>query len=377
MPDLSDIPIIDHHAHALWRAAGPLTIEAFRSCFTESADPIVQARDVPETLVWLWGLRELAGYLGCEPTPAAVLAARNAVPLAQLANGLWRDQNCELLVIDPGFRAAGSYTPGEMRASFEPRVELLLRLETFAEELIGQHATFPQMLEAFVARIEGARVAGYVGLKSIVAYRTGLDIGTPSREEAARAYASAREHAQREGTIRLAHKPLNDLLLRTALGIAASQELPVQLHTGFGDPDIDLRTANPLHLRPLLADQQLRGVPFVLLHAGYPYVRELGYLAAMYPNVFMDISLAIPFVTTEIPRMIHETLALTPLTKVLYSSDGFSIPEIFWLAHRWGRRALQQVLDEIVRAGALTEVQARRAGELILNGNARRVYGLP
>jgi len=33
--------------------------------------------------------------------------------------------------------------------------------------------------------------------------------------------------------------------------------------------------------------------------------------------------------------MIHEALGLTPLTKILYSSDAFSIPEIFWLANRW------------------------------------------
>ena len=65
--------------------------------------------------------------------------------------------------------------------------------------------------------------------------------------------------------------------------------------------NVDLIKANPLYLRPLLQSDQFRNVPFVLLHAGYPYVRELGYLAAMYPNVFMDISLAIPFVTTMIP----------------------------------------------------------------------------
>jgi hypothetical protein len=74
--------------------------------------------------------------------------------------------------------------------------------------------------------------------------------------------------------------------------------------------------------------------------------------------------------------MIHEILALTPITKVLYSSDAFSIPEIFWLANRWGRAALERVLGEIVQAGALTEAQARRAGEQILNLNARSVYQL-
>jgi hypothetical protein len=37
---------------------------------------------------------------------------------------------------------------------------------------------------------------------------------------------------------------------------------------------------------------------------------------------------------------------------------------------------LERVLGEIVLAGALTEAQARRAGERILSVNAREVYGV-
>jgi uncharacterized protein len=376
MIDLSGIPIIDHHAHALQKSNATMEMETFQGFFSESGDPVIKARYVPDTIMWLWAIRELAGYLNCEPTPEAVLAARNALSLPELANGMWRDQNSVILLIDYGFRSEQNYTPEEMRATFNQRIEMLLRLETFAQSLILEHSTFKKMLDAFVAGVEGARASGHVGLKSIIAYRTGLDIEWTTRKEAKRAFRQVKEQADREGSIRLASKPLNDYLVLVALEIANRQEMPIQFHTGFGDTDLDMIKANPLYLRPLLQSDQFRNVPFVLLHAAYPYVRELGYLAAMYPNVFMDISLAIPFITTEIPRMIHEALGLTPITKVLYSSDAFSIPEIFWLANRWGRAALERVLNEIVQAGALTEAQAQRAGEQILNGNARRVYQL-
>lgn len=376
MIDLSDVPIIDHHAHALKKVSAPLTMAEYQGYFSESPDPIIKARYVPDSIIWLWGIRELASYFGCEPTPDAVLAARNALPIKDLADGMWADQNSETLLIDYGFRGAENYTPEEQRDLFNQKVEMLLRLETFAQDLIIQYPTFSQMLDAYVAGVEGARDAGHVGLKSISAYRVGLDIDWTSREDAVRAFGEVKDQADRAGKIRLANKPLNDYLVLTALQIANRQELPIQFHTGFGDTDVDLIKANPLYLRPLLQSDQFRDVPFVLLHAAYPYVRELGYLAAMYPNVYMDISLAIPFITTEIPRMIHEALGLTPLTKIMYSSDAFSIPEIFWLANRWGRAALEQVLGEIVQVGALTESQARRAGEQILNGNAKRVYGL-
>ncbi len=374
--DLSDVPIIDHHAHALKKLSAPLTLPEFQGYFSESPDPAIKANYVPDTIMWLWGIRELAGYLGCEPTAEAVLAARNALPIQDLADGMWRDTNSETLLIDYGFRGAENYTPEEQRATFNQKIEMLLRLETFAQDLIMQYPTFSQMLDAYVAGVEGARASGHVGLKSISAYRVGLDIEWTSRDDAVRAYGQVKDQADRAGSIRLANKPLNDYLVLTALEIANRQQLPIQFHTGLGDTDVDMIKANPLYLRPLLQSDQFRDVPFVLLHAAYPYVRQLGYLAAMYPNVYMDISLAIPFITTEIPRMIHEALGLTPLTKVLYSSDAFSIPEIFWLANRWGRSALEKVLGEIVDVGALTEAQARRAGEQILNGNARRVYKL-
>ncbi len=374
MIDLSDIPIIDHHAHSLLKTAQPLSMERFQGFFTENGDATVKARDVPHTILWQWGIRDLAGYLGCEPTAEAVLAARNAVPLADLANGMWRDQNSETLIIDYSFRGAENYTPEELRATFNQKIELLLRLETFAQDLIMEHATFTQLLDAFVAGVEGARTAGHCGLKSIIAYRTGLDIAWRTRDEASRAFGEVKDLAYRQGSIRLANKPLCDFLVLTALDIANRQAMPFQFHTGFGDADINLLTANPLHLRPVI--EKFTNVSFVLLHAGYPYVRELGYLAAIYPHVYMDLSLAIPFITTLIPTMIHEALALTPTNKIMYSSDAFSIPEIYWLANKWGRAALERVLGEIVQAGALTEAQARQAGERILNTNARGVYGV-
>ena len=56
--------------------------------------------------------------------------------------------------------------------------------------------------------------------------------------------------------------------------------MPVQFHTGFGDPDLDLRLGNPLYMRSLLEDRRFRNAPIVLLHASYPYAQEAGYLSS-------------------------------------------------------------------------------------------------
>ena len=118
-------------------------------------------------------------------------------------------------------------------------------------------------------------------------------------------------------------------------------------------------------------------MPFVLLHASYPYVRELGYLAAIYANVYADVGLAIPHLAAEIPAMLRQLLGLAPSTKVVYSSDASQIPELFWLAARWGRRGLGTVLDELVALGAVDSGAALAVARKVLGENAAAIYGLP
>jgi predicted TIM-barrel fold metal-dependent hydrolase len=253
----------------------------------------------------------------------------------------------------------------------------VLRLEALAQTLIVRHDSFDDLLDAYSACVERARADGFVALKSIIAYRTGLAVQPTSHAAASAAFGPVKERARRDGRVRLAAKPLNDYLLQRALEIAERQALPVQMHTGFGDADLDLREASPLHLRPLLESGQYANVPFILLHASYPYVRELGYLAAIYANVYADVGLAIPHLTAEIPAMLRQLLSLAPATKVVYSSDASQIPELFWLAARWGRRGLGTVLDELIALGALDGDEAHAVGRGVLGGNAAGIYGLP
>ena len=260
----------------------------------------MHARHVPETIFYRWAIRELATVLACEPTTEAVLAARGRMSPEALARRLLGEANIAVLLVDHGYRTDETWRPLELAAQVPCRVLPILRLETLAQELIVRHPTFDAMVDAFSAIVEQARADGYVGLKSIIAYRTGLAVQATSRGDAAAAFGPVKERGRREGRVRLADKPLNDYLLLRALEIAERQAMPVQIHTGFGDADLDLRDANPLYLRPLLESGRFANVAFVLLHASYPYVRELGYLAAIYPNVWADVGLAIPHLAAEI-----------------------------------------------------------------------------
>jgi uncharacterized protein len=380
--DLSDIPIIDHHAHALFRRP-PATVAEWLGFFTESRDPVLVSGHVADTLFFRYAVKALAGLLGCEPTAESVLTARDQLSgaghpaeVSAWSNLLVRDANVATMLIDYGFRGPENYGPEEMGKLLPCRLEPILRLETLAQELVLTCDTLDQFLDAYRAEVEGARGAGYVALKSIIAYRTGLVIREWTYDEVAAAFKPLKEQARRDAAIRLASPPINDTLLLTALTIAEQQAMPVQFHTGYGDADVNMLLANPLHFRSLLQSNRYNHIPWVILHMGYPYVRESGYLASIYGNVYVDLSLAIPFAPSEAPMLLTQLLGLAPTSKLMYGSDGFSVPELFWLGARSARAALARVLEDQISAGILSACEAETVAGQILFGNAQRVYCL-
>jgi predicted TIM-barrel fold metal-dependent hydrolase len=245
-----------------------------------------------------------------------------------------------------------------------------------AEALIVRTASWNEFRDAFPAQLTTIS-PHVVALKSIVAYRTGLSVHQPDEHAAAACFRQLRAGVGETASPRLACKPLNDWVVWTTLRVAADVGTPVQFHTGFGDPDLDLREASPLNLRPLLENAGFAGVPIVLLHASYPFMREAGYLASVYPNVFVDMGLAVPMLSVRgMVATVGALLELAPVSKVMFSSDAHLIPELFYLGAKWGRQVLAQVLEQTIRDGDLTVEEANATAERILRQNAIDLYDL-
>lgn len=221
----------------------------------------------------------------------------------------------------------------------------VLRIERIGEEL--------RQLDAVRAQVAAARANGFVALKTIAAYRGGLDLDSlPAPRDAERLEGTA----MRE-----------NLLAALEANEASGTPLPVQVHTGFGDSDLSFPRVRPGYLQPLI--ERFRETPFVLLHC-YPFVREAGWLAHVYGNVLLDLSLTIPHVSR--PReALREALELAPVSKLLYASDASRTPELYYLAATWWRETLAEVL-----ANDLDLEEAEEAGRRILRENALALYGL-
>jgi hypothetical protein len=324
---LDEIPLVDHHAHGILRARP--TLDEFRGLFSESPDPR-QWPHVATGLTYRKGMRELGAFLGCDPTEAAVYERRLATDPAEYASTLLRATGTQVLLVDDGYPPPGEGTSwdelGEL-AACEARP--VMRIERVHEETHD--------VDALCAVAAAARRNGFAALKTISAYRGGLD--------------------------RVQDFVVSALEANEATGAP----LPVQVHCGFGDSDLHLARSDPSHLKPLI--ERFHETPFVLLHC-YPFVREAGWLAHVYGNVWFDLSLTIPHVARP-AEALREALELAPVSKLLYASDAARTPELYYLAAIWWRAALAEVLAE-----ALPAREAEEAGRLVLCGNAQRLYGL-
>jgi len=196
-----------------------------------------------------------------------------------------------------------------------------------------------------------------------------------SAGDAARAFATVREAGLRAGKLRIESKPVLDHLVVIAVEEAGRQGVPIQFHTGLGDPDLDLTLVDPAALR-LLFSERFRAAPIVLLHTGYPYVRSLAYCAAMFPNVYADMGETILFAAGEATQIYRELIGLAPASKLLFSTDASLVPELYWVGARVGRRALARVLDEHIDEGTLDERTALDWAELMLWRNSEAAYSL-
>src|SRR5215213_829035 len=375
--DLTQVPVVDNHCHGILLDQAFGDLASWRGAFTESTDPGMARDHIATTAFYERLTRTLSGFLACEPGEQAVFEARTGKDGREFAATLLRGANIDTLLIDTGFPPPQEVLPvAELGALGGCGAEPMLRLEVLMERLLGENDSLAGTEEALDAALQDVRAQGYVALKSIAAYRTGLDIREWPREDAEDSFREYKSDAE-AGSARLVHQPLLDTLLHVAFARAARQGIPVQFHVGYGDADTDLLLGNPLYLRRVLQRSDFRGMPVVLLHECYPYTRQGGYLAAVYENVYLDLSYGIPLLGYgEMLAFSRQALGVAPSSKLMYSSDGIEVPELHWMSAIDGRRVIDQALGELVVHGELSLSEAEAVGEGVLRENATRLYGL-
>jgi len=370
--DLSDLPIVDDHGHPLLAEPWAVPADRFSQIFTEGRPGTMDAH-LAHGSYYQRALHGMAARLGTEPTLDAVLAGRRRRG-AETVRAEFAGARVDALLIDTGYPAT-AMSLAEMRRLLPCAIHEIVRIESVAQGLLGRALPYHDFADAFRAELVAA-AARSVSFKSVIAYRSGLAVRVWGEADVRAAYEVAMERARGGGSARLSEKPLLDALLFIALSIALETDRPIQVHAGWGDPDVDLPQANPVLLRPILEDPRWAGVRLVVLHQAYPYFREAAFMAAVWPQVYLDLSLALPYLGPGAVGPLVEILALAPSTKLLYGSDVQGLPELFTLSADWGRAAIGEALDWLAARGGVPGGDGRAIARRILGDNARAVYRL-
>jgi uncharacterized protein len=360
-----DVALIDHHCHGV--AGGPLDDAGFEAFLTESERPPPPGCSAFDSLLGVTVRQRCAPVLGLPggAEPADYLARRAELGAQEANRRLLSAAGLEALLVDTGLADDRLLGPEELADLSGAAAHEVVRLESVTEQVAASGVEAAGFADAFAAALR-ERTAGAVGVKSIIAYRHGLEFDPrpPTASEVTRAAG---------GWLAGGGKRLDDVvLLRHLLWEALTLGLPLQLHTGFGDPDEHLHRCDPALLTDFLRATADIGSPILLLHC-YPYHRNAAYLANVMPHVYLDVGLAIPHVGHRAPAVLAETLELAPFHKLLYSSDAYGLAELYLLAAAGFRQALAEVIHEL----GIGEADGRRIADLIGSGNARRIYPLP
>ncbi|KAH9602115.1 hypothetical protein KSS87_015916 [Heliosperma pusillum] len=307
---IEKIELFDGHSHNIVSLDSSFP---FIKCFTE-ADDHDALSFAQHTLSFKRGVREIAALYGCESTLQSIEDYRKKSGLESVATACFGAARFSGLLIDDG-----------------------LDFDKICD--IDWHKT----VVPFVG----------VGLKSIAAYRGGLEIDTNVSEKDAEDGLS--EVLSAGKPVRIANKKLIDYIFTLSLE--------------------DLRTSNPLHLRMLLEDERFSKCRLVLLHTSYPFSKEASYLASVYPQVYLDFGLGLLLLSNNgMKTAVKELLELAPLKKVMFSTDAYAFPEAFYLGAKRAREVIFSVLKDACIGGDLSIAEALEAAKDLFAENAIQFY---
>lgn len=404
MIDLSKYAILDDHCHAF--------LPEKETARNVSLAQLLHWTNAPEQentnlLLYRRVLIELARVLKCSSNDEKEIlherdqeySAGNRRKQIEYIGKLFDDAKISWLFFDTGYPSSqypDSYDADEKNLSevfVKQKFNFIFRLDELMWRLFKQDLPFEEMMNKYQQGLQKAvKKDGCIAFKSANAYCFGLDIHDVDKEKARKEYEELRkkhlltvsigekmekfpyfypnlpENLSKEKTVR-------DFL--TCRGIEESIKLnvPLQVHTGVGDtPIINPYKFNPIYLIDIFKDPKLGKAKFVLVHSGYPYVEEMGWLVNGFTNVYTDLSEMIPWMHIGIRQKLLQLMEMAPMTKIMYGSDGGKFPESYWIAAILVKQELANVLQKLVDSRYIDEDYAYKIGGWILSENAKRVY---
>ncbi|MFD4820689.1 amidohydrolase family protein [Peribacillus butanolivorans] len=306
----------------------------------------------------------------CEPTLESVVKERNirAIDFRIYTRDLFSDAKLSGVIADFGYPQP-LLSKEDYADLCGARIWEIHRIEPVMVQLSQDCQNFAEFREKYRANLAGAlKQDGIVGLKSIIAYRSGLEIAPKDEKLAADEYEKFKENSYAKA------KKLRDYCLHVAMEECTKSDKVMHIHTGIGDGEVVLQKASPSFLIDMLRDEKYENTKVHLVHGGYPWIEEAAFIVSILPNVYMDLSLQNPFSGHGVKRILSQVFEFAPFDKVMYGSDAFTVPEMNWIGVHLFKECFEDVLNSWIDSDYMDSETAQAIGEMVLYRNFENVY---
>jgi hypothetical protein len=232
-------------------------------------------------------------------------------------------------------------------------------------------------LQALDALLEQKHASGFIGIKwHLLAYLRDIHYALEDSQSAARGLDRVLRMPAKGGLASDTAvgfdemRPFQDLIQHHLIQRAIELDWAVQIHTGIlgSSYGAQISHTNPTHLADLfLRYPQAR---FDLLHASYPYMRELTALVKLFPNVYINMAWFDILSPRAARQYLREWITSVPINKVFaFGGDQFGVLLACAYAEMV-RDNLAQVLADEVTEGNMAEDRALYVATRLLKENA-------
>ena len=164
--------------------------------------------------------------------------------------------------------------------------------------------------------------------------------------------------------------PFQNLIQHHLVQRAIELDLAVQIHTGTlgGSYGAQISHTNPTHLVNLFL--QYPQARFNLLHASYPYMRELGALVKLFPNVYINTAWFEVLSPRAAKQFLWEWITSIPTNKILAFGGDHHCVLLSCAYAELVRDNLAELLATEVSEGHMSEDAALDVARSLLRENA-------
>lgn len=393
--DFMGYPFFDNHTHSLNERAKDLTPFGLASYFYHGSKDILDPETaqatgytpqlqthIMNTSVFHALTEALAEFYGCGHTVDDVILERNqrtAGGVRPYARSLYEDAHIVGSVLDSD-RPIGQEIIDDMPC----KVHRLYQMDNSIFRLIKVCETYPVFKKAVLdGVVDGVTNGGFSGVKSHLSELYTNEISPVSDAVGERAYAAAKSG---EGA---AMQTVYCAMLTAVMPLCKELNTNIHIHTGVtgmsaidGEPNVNgvlkygqPAASDPMLLAPFLRHPDFRQTKVVLLHGGYPWMRSLAMMAYLYPNVYADFSVTLPFAAFALDQFFEEVLAYAPNTKIILGTGQLGVPETAWLGARLAKQSLGRVMEKAVGKRLISAAQAETTARQVLYQNALTLFG--